>query len=170
MMDFGNHPISVARPGGPIEAPKATGGVALIHPGRYSYSHVLIDGQAFPNWLEENKANVRVNDKLTATAATLGAPYYVDYEFFVDSDVLWPLEVRNPRKDVTEKLEGLPTWLPSRIDFRDWVGLPPTSSPDWDAPGRILKEGLAFGSSVMSVVGLVGGAYLVYKLVNHDGR
>jgi len=164
--DFGTKPISVAKPGGPIEA--VDNGVTL-HPGRYTYSDPLIDQRTVIDFLDrltkERKIQVlraqvtegNLRDVFAPLGETISKAIspnqFVEYEFLVAVDVFWP-----------KTMLGIPTWLPPGMHVEDYWGKPdPHSKPDWDAVRRALNQLGDWSVNLGTIAVLLGVGYLLLR-------
>jgi len=138
-------PISVARPGGPME-PLGDGKVKL-HPGRYFYSDVEPGDSAFNKWLVANPSIVVTNTD-TAKAVLHGDDYYTNYDFKISSDTIWDMS-----------LKGLPTFIDNpKETIETFYG---EANPESKESSFITK---AF------TLGAIGaGAYIAWRLLTRSG-
>lgn len=171
--DYGTKPVSTEGSAGPIE--RLGPGLAILHPGRYTYSDVTSNGPAFRQWLTAMRqpavghvqGSVALGQTQASTAVLGGDPYYVDYEFIVLTDTPWPDQVNG------QPLHGLPTWLPTAINIVDYWGQVTTSHPDWGAPLRAAQEAAGHAADMVkqiaTLAAILGTVYVVYSLrPNHS--
>jgi hypothetical protein len=185
--NYGDKPIGVIKPDGPMEQ---KGSAVIIHPGRYTYSDVLMKTgddvvtsntisakeTAFRKWIDlaiqEKKAQIlRTQASLQPSVfASLfyapeiqqGEPIYIDYEFIVASDLPWDTNIK-----------GNPTWLPSGTALENYWGKPTTHSTlseELAIAAERAAETLAKGLSGLATIGaFVGIGYLLF-LISRRGR
>lgn len=162
--DYGDKPIAVVKPDGPIV--KNASSEVILHPGRYTYSAVQSQGQAFKTWLDRAVAarsaqvlRTQASEEASWLASLYGmhsAVLYIDYEFLVASDLVWD-----------PSIPGLPSWLPKGTDVTAYWGKPtPHATPSIEelkklaeGAGDVLK-----GLASLAAFGALG--YLFFLFAN----
>jgi len=165
---YGDKPISAVKPDGPIT--KNSAGQIILHPGRYTYSAVQAQGQAFHDWLYRNVAardaqilKTQASEEASWLASLYGMSptsvlgpgiLYIDYEFLIAKDLVWDTSIH-----------GLPSWLPKNVDVTSYWGKPtPHAKPSIEELKK-LAEGATDalkGLASIAALGVVG--YLLFLL------
>jgi hypothetical protein len=158
---YSDKPISVVKPGGPME--KGADGTVVLHPGRYTYSDANYENPKagrFKIWLtaaiRDKKLQVlrtQVGEGLLADVPVLSVvstPYYTDYEMLVAVDTAW-----------SDSLAGLPSWIPGTEDIRSYWGKPtPHGKPDLSP----LQWPFQFGEQILTLAVVLGLGYVLLSL------
>jgi hypothetical protein len=158
---YGTKPISVIRPGGPIEK---DAGRVVLHPGRYTYSAIAAQGSGFKSWLDAAIASrsaqllrTQASEEPSWLASLFkvpSAPIYIDYEFLVAADLPWDTS-----------LLGNPAWLPETDDVVKYWGKPtPHAAPSLDALREAAEAAKGALKGLASLALLGAGGYVLFLL------
>jgi hypothetical protein len=191
---YGDKPISVIRSGGPIE--KDASGRVILHPGRYSYSDVLVVGDVetlptfssetveakstpFRKWLD-----ARTKERLVqpiATQATREKSFFLKYgeTYIIDPTLGEPLYIDYEFLVATDvvwdtRIKGIPSWLPKNVDLTQYWGKPAeVSAPtlqDLKDAAKAAAEKIGGALSGIATLAVFGGIGYVLFLLARDRR
>jgi hypothetical protein len=159
---YGDKPIAAVTPNGPIV--KNAQEQIILRPGRYTYSAVQAQGNAFFLWLSAATAarnaqvlRTQASEEASWAASLYGAhedAIYIDYEFLVAAELPWD-----------PNIPGLPAWLPKGTDVTSYWGKPsPHAAPNLDALREAAEAAKGALKGLTSMLLLGGAGYLFFLL------